>query len=335
MEAEERFELAIAREAYRKLYAEGGLIMFQAHELDKLASDLSVPEAIAKHVVRKLADRSLLRTEDGWSYIADIRLAARYEEEYERQEFWNHNVLRRQELEKAAETFERDQRSCTYQEGEEQFVDAPWVDAIAAAKTLELLDLIDVREYMGHNFEISITSRGYDLVRGEEALRNQLPVSAADDEGAHTPVPRDLLIDLVTSAEELLRQRDWAGAARELARGDAQFDEKHWTDAVREYYAATESGLKHRLDEEGLPYGDGAALKDLARLAAQRDLIPLNYQALFGFADSIRSPRSHGAGGSSSEIEIGPAEGQLMGNLARALLVYLAQRPRHRRAPDV
>jgi hypothetical protein len=183
---------------------------------------------------------------------------------------------------------------------------------------------------MGHNFEISITSSGYDLIRDEAALRTELPLSAADDESAHLSVPRDMLIDLITSTEELLRERQWNGALRELSRGDTQYDAKHWIDAVREYYAAIESGLKHRLDEEGMKYGEGSTLKDLASAAARHQLIPVNYQALFGFADSIRSPRSHGSGGKVEEIQIGPAEALLMGNHARSLLLYLAHRPRVR-----
>lgn len=328
MNADERFELAISREAYRKLYAEGSLIMFQAHELDAIATDVAVPDTIARHVVRKLTDQLLLRTEGGWTYFADVGLAASYEQDHARENFWKHNSLRREELHRAADAFEGGKRSCAYHEGESQFVDAPWAEAIAAAKTLEYWGLIQVREYMGHNFEISITSAGYDLVRDEAALRAHLPVNAADDESAHLAVPRDLLTDLISSTEALLRERQWDGALRELGRGDAQHDAKHWTDAVREYYAAIESGLKHRLDEEGIEYGEGAALKDLAREAAHNELIPVNYQALFVFADSIRSPRSHGAGRKVEEVEIGPAEALLMGNHARTLLVYLAQRPR-------
>jgi hypothetical protein len=96
---------------------------------------------------------------------------------------------------------------------------------------------------------------------------------------------------------------------------------------VREYYSALESGLKHRLDEAGVEYADGAALNALAKLAAATDLIPVNYQALFGFADSIRSPRSHGTGAKIVEVEVGKAEALLMGNHVRALLLYLGQRP--------
>ncbi|HEV2771566.1 MAG TPA: hypothetical protein VGV57_01845 [Thermoleophilaceae bacterium] len=126
----------------------------------------------------------------------------------------------------------------------------------------------------------------------------------------------------------MLTQRGWTGAARELARGDEQYREGHWIDAVREYYAALESGLKHGLEEGEATYAAGAALRDLAKVAASEDLIPTNYQALFIFADSIRSPRTHGAGATIAEVEVGKAEALLMGNHVRALLLYLGQRPR-------
>jgi len=55
----------------------------------------------------------------------------------------------------------------------------------------------------------------------------------------------------------------------------------------------------------------------------------VNYDALFGFTDSIRSPRSHGAAGRAEtigEVEVGQAEALLIGNNARTLLLYLGQR---------
>jgi hypothetical protein len=154
-----------------------------------------------------------------------------------------------------------------------------------------------------------------------------LPVSAAEDETAGADVAPDAMRDLILNVDDLLAKRGWVGAARELSRGDAQYRDGHWTDAVREYYAALESGLKHRLDEGGVEYADGATLKDLAKVAASQDLVPTNYQALFGFADSIRSPRSHGAGANVVEVEVGKAEALLMGNHVRTLLLYLGQRP--------
>lgn len=96
---------------------------------------------------------------------------------------------------------------------------------------------------------------------------------------------------------------------------------------MREYYAALESGLKHRLDEAGTSYGGGDSLKALARAAADAGLIPTSYQAAFGFLDSIRSPRSHGRGSEPAELPVGPAEALLAGNHVRTLLLYLGHVP--------
>lgn len=175
---------------------------------------------------------------------------------------------------------------------------------------------------------MTITPVGYDLARDEDTLRREIPTDASEDEEAHAPVAKDALAELITSVEELLRRRGWEGALRELARGDHQYEEKHWVDAAGEYYSALESGLKHRLDEAGVPYGEKAALRDLAREAVQARLIPPNYQQLFGFADSIRSPRRHGAGGRVEEVVVGPAEALLLGNHVRSLLLYLGHRAR-------
>ena len=152
-------------------------------------------------------------------------------------------------------------------------------------------------------------------------------MNAAEDEDAGADVAPDALRDLILDVDDLLGKRGWTGAARELARGDAQYRDGHWTDAVREYYSALESSLKHRLDEAGVTYPQTAALRVLARTAADHDLVPTNYQSLFGFADSIRSPRSHGAGANIVEVEVGVAEAMLMGNHVRALMLYLGQRP--------
>jgi hypothetical protein len=179
---------------------------------------------------------------------------------------------------------------------------------------------------------VNITPRGRELQRDTSELGRELPVSAAEDDDAVADVVPDALQSLILDVEALLEKRGWTGAARELARGDEQYEQGHWTDAVREYYAALESALKHRLDEAGVAYPGGAALRDLAKQAASENLtsenlIPINYQAMFGFADSIRSPRSHGAGGSVEDVEVGKAEALLMGNHVRALLLYLGQRP--------
>jgi hypothetical protein len=161
----------------------------------------------------------------------------------------------------------------------------------------------------------------------EAQFRRTLPVTATDDEDMHALVVPDALRELITSCEQLLDERGWSGALTELRLGDQQYAVQHWADAVGEYFNAIESGLKYRLDEANVQYRDKASLRDLARLAADSDIIPKNYQGIFTFLDSIRSPRRHGQGSQPEQVEIGPAEALLMGNHARSLLLYLGHRP--------
>ena len=82
----------------------------------------------------------------------------------------------------------------------------------------------------------------------------------------------------------------------ELARADREHADRDWANAVREYYAALEGGLKYALGEEV----------------------------------SVRSARSHGGGpqaAKAGEVGVGSAEALRVGNLTRTLLVYIAQRP--------
>lgn len=126
--------------------------------------------------------------------------------------------------------------------------------------------------------------------------------------------------------EELLEEHSWTAALEELREGDRQFEQGHWVDAIGDYYTAVESGLKYLLEGAGVSHGSGDALRALARCAADSDLIPTNYQALIGHLDSIRSPREHGRGTAPAEAQPGQAEALLMGNHARSLLLYLAQK---------
>jgi hypothetical protein len=93
-----------------------------------------------------------------------------------------------------------------------------------------------------------------------------------------------------------------------------------------QYYSALESGLKYALTEIGATYDAGAALKRLATRASDEGLIPANYQAFFGFADSIRSPRSHGSGPTPVQVEVGAHEALLTANYVRTALLYLGGR---------
>jgi hypothetical protein len=307
-------------------YAEGDIYLSSAR-IDAIAEEQRVPEAEARAALRLLDDRGLLqRQEGGWAYSEGIGLLLLYEAA-DRPLFWQRNKLRREILRLAATAYDEGRGDLAYSEGSEQFVDAPWAEAFAASQTLEHLGLLEVQPYMGHSFRVEITPTGHELQRDARRLSQELPASATEDDAAGTDVAPDALRELVLDVEQLLAWRGWSGAARELERGDDQYRDGHWTDAVREYYAALESGLKHRLDEAGVVYAEGAALRDLAKLAALHDLIPPNYQTLIGFTDSIRSPRSHGAGANVAEVEIGKAEALLMGNHVRTLLLYLGQRP--------
>jgi hypothetical protein len=65
--------------------------------------------------------------------------------------------------------------------------------------------------------------------------------------------------------------------------------------------------------------------KDLSKAVARAGIVPTNFQALIDFANSIRSPRSHGSGprrGSlPSEVVVSQAEALLMANHVRSLIV--------------
>jgi hypothetical protein len=329
MDARDRFVTALAEAVSTAYYAEG-YIFFSIEQINAIAVEHQVPEAEARATLDLLDERGLLRRQEGGRDYADgIGLLLRYEEA-DRRLFWQRNALRREILRLAAIAYDEGAGDLSYKEGDEQFADAPWAEEFAASQSLEYLGLVEVQPFFGHNFDVEITPSGRELQRDARQLSRDLPVNAAEDEEAGADVAPDALRELILAVEDLLAKRGWTGAARELARGDDQYRDGHWTDAVREYYAALESGLKHRLDEAGVAHADGAALRDLARLAASEDLdlIPTNYQALFGFADTIRSPRSHGAGAKIVEVEVGKPEALLMGNHVRALLLYLGQRPR-------
>jgi hypothetical protein len=326
VDARDRFVTALAEAVSTAYYAEGEPYL-SIERISAIAEEQHVPDAEARATLDLLDEQGLLlRQAGGWSYGDGIGLLLHHEQA-NRRLFWRRNELRREILRLAAVAYDGGPERLSYQEGHEQFVDAPWADAYAASQVLAHLGLVDMRPFAGHNFDLRITPSGRELDRSARDLSRMLPISAAEDEAASADVAPDALRDLILDVEQLLAQREWAGAARELARGDDQYREGHWTDAVREYYAALESGIKHRLDESGATYAEGATLRDLAKLAASQDLVPTNYQALFGFADSIRSPRSHGAGAKVVEVEVGRAEALLLGNLVRALLLYLGQRP--------
>jgi len=187
-------------------------------------------------------------------------------------------------------------------------------------------------------FHVKLGSRGYEALRDEKLIRRLFPISVTEDEEAQIPVAPDVLRTVITSCEQLLEELGWKQALVELARGDKEYGDEDWVNAVREYYAATESGLKYALGlEQEMEEDERRPLQRLAGAAAQAGLIPPNYAALYGYLDSIRSPRSHGGGRraqSVGEIEVGKAEALLLANHARALLIYLGQRASATRGQD-
>jgi len=324
---EDRLFIQIAREAHVTL-TNAGHVLVIGRSILRSAVESGAPEDLVEHVFESLVERGLLFSPCGGDTYDGLALAIAYEEEVDRAALRKGNALRREILQAAARAFEQRQGRLEYYEDDERsFINRPYAEAAAACRVLQFYGLLEMTEFMGTHFRVAVTTDGYNLVRVPAALAQVLPLSPAEDEAAATAVAPDALAALIRSCEEMLQERGWLGAREELAEGDVQYREGHWLDAVGRYYAATESGLKHRLDEAAVSHGAGASLRDLARHAADADLIPVNYQALFGFLDSIRSPRSHGRGSAPIQIEIGPAEALLAGNHARALLLYVGHRP--------
>lgn len=322
MRAGDRFRVALGQRMSETLYREGYAYV-GGDEVARLAREHGA-DGEARALLRNLEDRGLFQRE-GDMCLDGEGLVLRYEEEDNRRQFWQRNHLRRELLRVAGDRFDQEDDWLQYPE-DEYFTDAASPEPLAAAQILQALGLLELQAFSGA-FMVRITPTGHELLQDEVALVRQLPISAADDEEGHAAVAADALAALITGVEDLLKERHWDAARRELRAGDGQFDDGHWDYAVREYYKALESGLKYRLKEAGVSYGKTAALRDLARTAAQNDLLPRNYQGLFGFTDSIRSPRSHGAGDGVVEVDVGPAEALLMGNHVRSLLLYLGHRP--------
>jgi hypothetical protein len=318
-----RFRAALCIRADEELRS-GCVAWLYDHHLQAAGEELQLSEGQLDRFVTKLVERGFLGDEGG--FYEAMPLAVLWEEEFDREEFRRRNVLRRELLQLAARASDA-REELEYSEGEEQFIDRSWLELLIALRYLHFYEWVELHEFLGHSFSLDITPDGYDLTQDEAELARRLPTTATEDEQAHTPVAPEAMRQVIGSVDALLSSRGWSGAQTELARGDQQYAAGHWVDAVSEYYAALESGLKHRLDEASVSYSGGASLRDLARLAVDHLVIPTNYQALFTFLDSIRSPRRHGRGAGPDPVEVGPAEALLMGNHARSLLLYLGHRP--------
>jgi len=195
----------------------------------------------------------------------------------------------------------------------------------AAARVLDAKGYVELKGETNGSFVCAMRSGGNGLMQDDSLLRSTLPITVGEDEDVLPSVAPDVLKELILTCEQLLVSKGWENALDELRRGDDQYAKGEWVNSVREYYSSLESGFKYALHVEG-DEADTNTLKSLAKLAAERGLIPPNYQALFGFPNSIRSPRSHGAGPRPEEVEVNQPEALVMGNLTRSLLVYLASR---------
>jgi hypothetical protein len=316
MGPEDRLELGLAQRLWEGLRETGSADVFET-TIAEVGKELEVPEHLVEHVTRRLVTEGRL-FEKQHGFFDGTRLAFEYAEQHARDEWRRTNDVCRQILRAAIPGHES---------SSSVWDDFTFDELAAATLLLESKWQVEVVRTGGGNHSIRLRPDGYDLARDETELRRVFPTSATDDEEAHAIVVPDVLGRLVTSCEQLLRDRGWTDALDELARGDAAYSESNWTEAVREHYSAVESGLRYRITEIDETVADGAALKKLAARAGELGLIPPNYAALFTFIDSIRSPRSHGAGGQVIKVEIGPAEALLMSNHTRALLVYLGHRP--------
>lgn len=161
---------------------------------------------------------------------------------------------------------------------------------------------------------------GYDLINGRDFRLTNVGLRHARELKGF---PRFLLV--AKRLDDALRERQWVSVIEDLDTAEREFRAHHWADSISHSYPAVESGLKFRISEAGDSSGDASALRKLVSQASTRGLIPANYQALFGFLDSVRSPRSHGRGPRPAIVEVGPAEALLMLNVARSLLTYLLQ----------
>jgi len=324
MDAQQRLTFAIAKAAHAEALSSGFPSFFD-NTVEELATEVGASPLDARQVIRTLREHGYLYETSPGFYNAMPSLLL-FHEERDRQEAYRQNYIRRYVLREVGR-FDAEGGSVQFKADESD--PYPKEHVFTAAKVLDSLRLVELMGDLPAIFNVKLAARGYDALHDERALGQLLPLTPTDDAQAHTPVAPDALREVITGCEQMLQQRGWQQVLVELRRGDTQYAEEHWVDAVREYYAALESGLKYALGDEGASYAQGSALNRLAGRAGDKGLIPTNYQAVFGFADSIRSPRSHGAGprGEVSEVEVGQAEALLMGNLVRTLLLYLGNRP--------
>jgi hypothetical protein len=323
MDAKERFKRALAERAHGQLLATGWNVFFFDRRFDGIQSEVGASDNDVRIAVTALEDEFLLTEQQG-HHRATVHLALLHEE-HVRTAAYEENQVRRVVLRETTRAEAETGRWASFSKASADRLGFTFERLRAAARVLDGIGCLELGHETNGSFICEMRSRGHELMDGEALLRASLPVSVGEDQEALPAVVPDVLKELILSCEQLLQVRRWTNALDELRRADQQYAKEDWVNAVREYYSALESGLKYALQSEG-DSSDNNALRSLARQASERGLIPTNYQAVFGFLDSIRSPRSHGAGPVPKAVEVNQPEALLMGNLARALIVYLGNR---------
>jgi hypothetical protein len=325
VDARERFKHLLARTAHAELLSSGWDSYFFDEAVSKACAESGASEADARRALREMTDAFLLIDERG-DFRATPFLALLYEEQ-DRSAAYQENDLRRRLLAAAVKADAENNGWASFGPDDAAALGVEAGRLRAAARILDAKGLIELDNEAVGFFTCEITSRGHELNDNPNLLDSELPTSATHDSEASMVVAQDALGQVIWTCEQMLERRGWETAMRELATGDREYEDGDWVNAVREYYAALESGLKYALTDAGVAYDDTLALRKLAGRAADGGLIPTNYQAVFGFPDSIRSPRSHGGGPTPSEVEVGQHEALLMANLTRAALLYIGGRP--------
>jgi hypothetical protein len=326
--AETRLARHLAALAYQRALEAGWSHLFD-NELAGAAASVGATDQETRQVVRELCEHFLLY-EDSPGFFKATPAMLLYHEQFDRAAAYRQNEIRRHILQETGR-LERPEAGSFVVFRADETDPYPAGELFTAANVLDAQGLISVGDRgLPAHFTTRLTSGGYDALQDDRQLARLLPITGTEDEEAQAPVAPDALNNVITSCEELLEHRGWKQALVELRRADGEYEDGDWVNAVRDYYTALESGLKYALGDEEVAPDDGRALKRLAGRAADGGLIPVNYQALFGYLDSVRSPRSHGGGPQAEkvgEVEVGRAEALLLGNLARTLLLYIGQRP--------
>jgi hypothetical protein len=191
-------------------------------------------ERDGRHARQRMLDTGLVYEHQHGFYRASSALLLLYEST-DRQEAYRQNSVRRHLLHELR------------QSGDEY----PAAQMHAAAEVLEhlALALVELNGDLPSIFAVQLTSRGRDLLDDARLMRSLLPVTPTEDEEAHEQVAADALRKVIMSCEQMLERRGWQSALEELRKADNEYTDGDWVNAVRDYYAALESGFKFALHE--------------------------------------------------------------------------------------